>query len=96
MTELFWDGNFEWIENEPLTDEQRQGLTHDQIIQRELVLAKYMAAYKGKWIMVKDQIILTYANTLHDALERKHTENVDYVHKVPEENRPFLLYSQVA
>jgi hypothetical protein len=82
----FWNEKFGWLENEPLTDEERQNLTPRDRIIRELVMSKYMSAYKGRWIIVKDQVILASGDTPADVANRKQTETADFVMRVPTKN----------
>lgn len=82
MSEFVWDENFEWIENLPLSNEEREQLTPEQRIQRELVLARYMAAYKGRWIIVKDQIIIASEATVEEIADRKELATADAMKRV--------------
>ncbi len=97
MSEMFWDEKFEWVENLPLSDEERQQLTIEQRLKRELVLGKYMAAYKGRWIIRKDQIILGSDQTLDGLLERgAKADTADALRRVPEKSIPHAFLAEAA
>ncbi len=104
MSKLFWEEQPEWIEQEQISINQFNQLSVAEKLERERVLADFLEAYRGRWVLIKNQTIQTSAATLAELIDRgaTHLEEIvegkadGYPLQVPEEKSSGYFLEQAA
>lgn len=93
MSELFWDEDFRWREQIPMSDEEYGALPVQERVQLQRNLAVFLGAYANRWVQVQNTAVISSGRTLRELLDR---EREGTVMRIPEKRRKWLLHKKAA